>query len=774
MVTLRTSLIFMRTTLALILLCSHCYATTTELSELDLTGIKQSYGMPKVNEDVESGIIIIGGQRFESGVGTHANSSWTLPLDKKATRLSGHVGVTDVSNRLKGSCEFTIVSKDKVIWKSGVVREGDAAKPIDISLVGLDEITLLVSESNDGGDSDHGNWCCRIEHNGSPLPLPPKPIPALEFKDIGPIANGATLRAEDFGIIPNSDKDAGPALRALFKKLKGNRDVTVVLTEGNYLLNQQHTVRREWPQSNTDIYALRNYAVILEGLQNVTLKSTGALFRCSGTFTPVVISESNTVNIEGIRIDWIRPTTSQASVLSSDGKTVVIQPHPETPLVAREGRLYVVGGNTAAGSGDRWGGQGIWAMMEWDPATGCPAYQRGDIGGVPKHALDLGDGTLRIEAAGFKAGNVMILRHEPRSHCGVLVHRSTDITFKDTYLYACCGLGYLFQHSNNLTLIDTHAIPRPNSGRLLSGHDDGFQISGCGGKVIIDGCSFAGLLDDPINVHGTYLDVTRRVDNRTIEVRFAQPQSQNQPWADPGDEVTFSDRTTLIRKGNTKVVQWELTSSGSGRITFETNLPPEINKGWVVENMTMSPTVEIRNSQFLGNRARGLLVTTPKPVIIENNLFRSSGSAILINGDCNGWFESGTVNDVTIRNNRFEDCLLANYQFCDGIISIIPTNATVVGPVHRNIRIEANTFVMFDAPILYARATEGIHFANNQIIRTNNHKPWHYRKAGITLDSCTKVVIENNRAQGEPVSRKIALDNTPEAEVLVNDTVFKK
>jgi hypothetical protein len=81
---------------------------------------------------------------------------------------------------------------------------------------------------------------------------------------------------------------------------------------------------------------------------------------------------------------------------------------------------------------------------------------------------------------------------------------------------------------------------------------------------------------------------------------------------------------------------------------------------------------------------------------------------------------------------------------------------------------------MFDAPVLYARATEGIRFANNQIIRTNNHKPWHYRKAGITLDSCTKVVIENNRAQGEPVSRKIALDNTPEAEVLVNDTVFKK
>ena len=775
----------MRIILALILICSHCPATTTELSELDFAGIEQSYGTPKANEDVENGLIIIRGQKFESGVGTHATSSWTLSLDKKATRLHGHVGISDVSERRKGSCEFSIISKDKIIWKSGLVREGDTAKPVDISLIGLDEVTLLVSEASDGGDSDHGNWCCRIEHNGAPLPLRAKPAPALEFIDAGPITNGTTVRAEDYGIIPNSEKDAGPALRALFKKLHAIRDVTVEIAEGNYTLNQQHTIRREWPQSNTDVYALRNYAVVIEGLQGVTLKSTRALFRCTGTFTPLAIVDSKNIKIDGIHIDWVRPTTSQAEVISSDGKSTVIRPHAETPLIVKNNHIYVKNGTSpSAPSTSNWYGDGIWAKMEWDPQTGCPAYQRGDIGGTPTNPVDLGDGTIRVDAPDFKTGNIMILRHDARTHAGVLVHRSQGITILHSYLYASCGLGYLIQHSKDITLIDTHAIPRPGSGRYFSGHDDGFQISGCGGKVLIDGCSFAGLLDDPINVHGTYLDITKRIDDRTLEIRFAHPQSQDQPWADAGDVVTFSNRTTLIRHGDAKVVSWQLnlskgngrqlTSPSSGRLTFDQPLPPEIDKGWVVENMTMSPSVEVRNCKFLGNRARGLLVTTPKPVIIENNLFRSSGTAILINGDCNGWFESGAVNDVIIRNNRFEDCLLANYQFCDGIISIIPTNAKVAGPVHRNVRIEANTFVMFDAPVLYARATDGIRFANNQIIRAHNHKPWHYRKAGITLDSCTGVIIENNQAQGEPVSRKIFLGNTLESEVLIKDKVFNK
>lgn len=748
-----------RLILCLALVCSGSsvlHASTTRLSELDLRGIRLGYGQARADVDVSNGPLRIGGEVHEHGVGTHAPSSWTLKLDGKATRLSGRVGVVTFDQTGKGSCEFTVRSADKVLWHSGVMRNGDPAKPLDLSLAGLAEITLEVAEADHGNDSDHAAWCCSIEHDGAPLPLLPPVPPPMDFIDAGPVADGATIEASAFGIVADSDRDAGPALRALFAKLRGVRHVTVVLQPGSYAIGECHAVRRDWPQSNTDALPLRRYGVVLEDLEGVTLRSGSALFKCSGTLTPLAVVNCRRVTVEGIRIDWPRPPMSQATVVSSDGATVVIRPHPETPLEARDGVLQVVGGADPGVRGSAgWGGRGIWAMMEWDPATGCPAYRRGDLGGVPRNAIDQGDGTIRVHADGFKAGNVMLLRHDPRSHCGVLVHRSSAVTFRRTMLHACCGLGYLFQHSTDLTLVDTHAIPRPDSGRFFSGHDDGFQISGCGGRVEIRGCRFAGLMDDPINVHGTYLDVVRRVDPRTLELRFAHPQSQNQPWADPGDEVAFSKRSNLLREGGAKVLGWRLTSPGTGRLEFDRDLPAGLGEGWVVENMTMSPAVAIRGCAFLGNRARGLLVTTPKPVVIEDNLFRSSGAAILINGDCNGWFESGAVADVLVRNNRFEDCLLANYQFCEGVISIVPTNTAVDGPVHRNIRIEGNRFMMFDAPLLYARAVEGLTFADNRIQHVGDREPWHPRKAAITLEHCSEVSIRGNTAGGNLVSREV-------------------
>lgn len=59
--------------------------------------------------------------------------------------------------------------------------------------------------------------------------------------------------------------------------------------------------------------------------------------------------------------------------------------------------------------------------------------------------------------------------------------------------------------------------------------------------------------------------------------------------------------------------------------------------------------------------------------MIENNVFESSGSAILIAGDANYWYESGAVKDVLIKGNDFRyPCMSSMYQFCEAIISIEP------------------------------------------------------------------------------------------------------
>jgi hypothetical protein len=119
---------------------------------------------------------------------------------------------------------------------------------------------------------------------------------------------------------------------------------------------------------------------------------------------------------------------------------------------------------------------------------------------------------------------------------------------------------------------------------------------------------------------------------------------------------------------------------------------------------------------------------------------------ILIANDAASWFESGAVQDVTIRNNTFEEC---GYNSGSGAIQIVPENHELLKGyfVHKNIRIENNLFKVYAMPLLTARSTEGLVFANNTIVPTNftgavTSKP------GVQLTACKKVIIKHNAMEG--------------------------
>jgi hypothetical protein len=202
-----------------------------------------------------------------------------------------------------------------------------------------------------------------------------------------------------------------------------------------------------------------------------------------------------------------------------------------------------------------------------------------------------------------------------------------------------------------------------------------------------------------------------------------------------------------------------------------------VEAGYVIENLTCTPDAEIRNCHFGSCRARGLLVSTPGKVIIENNVFESSGSAILIAGDANAWYESGAVRDVLIRNNDFRyPCNSSIYQFCEAVISIdpeIPTSEQKY-PYHRNIRIVDNTFHLFDYPILFARSVDGLTFSSNTLIRDTTYQPYHYRKEGITLEACKSVVISNNKIEGDVLGRTVKIENMKPSDVKISKNPFFK
>jgi hypothetical protein len=243
-------------------------------------------------------------------------------------------------------------------------------------------------------------------------------------------------------------------------------------------------------------------------------------------------------------------------------------------------------------------------------------------------------------------------------------------------------------------------------------------------------------------------------------------------WAKPGETVAFIENQSMNTFGTGRVESFTARNATEFEITFKDPLPQSISVGDALENLAWTPDVLIKNNFFGSCRARGVLVTTPGKVVIEKNVFESSGAAILISGDANGWFESGGVKDVLIRNNTFNDpCMTSLFQFCEGIISIYPEipQLNVDKPFHRNIRIEKNAFNPFDYPVLYAKSTEGLTFSNNTIKRSTRFKPMHQRKFMITLEACKKVKITGNRLNGAVLGKNVKLVATSPTELELDE-----
>ena len=128
------------------------------LDELDLSGMRQDFGKPQSRQSVMGRTLTVAGHAFTRGVGTHANNSLVLDVRGKASRLEALVGVDDEPKTHPGSVEFLVLGDGKVIWKSGVMKGGDPAKPVNADLSGVKSLELRVTDGGDGNDSDHADW----------------------------------------------------------------------------------------------------------------------------------------------------------------------------------------------------------------------------------------------------------------------------------------------------------------------------------------------------------------------------------------------------------------------------------------------------------------------------------------------------------------------------------------------------------------------------------------------------------------------------------------
>ncbi|MDZ5010434.1 right-handed parallel beta-helix repeat-containing protein, partial [Clostridium perfringens] len=124
-------------------------------------------------------------------------------------------------------------------------------------------------------------------------------------------------------------------------------------------------------------------------------------------------------------------------------------------------------------------------------------------------------------------------------------------------------------------------------------------MSGCKGEINILNSSFSNPHDDPINIHGTFLQVVERISDREFKVQYRLNATAVFPNFYVGDELEFMTKGNMIPvegyRAKVAAVQGPTGDSNDGNltditITLDKDMPKDIvANGYVVENITYTP-----------------------------------------------------------------------------------------------------------------------------------------------------------------------------------------
>ncbi|GAO44564.1 right-handed parallel beta-helix repeat-containing protein [Flavihumibacter petaseus] len=577
------------------------------------------------------------------------------------------------------------------------------------------------------------------------------------------------VRADAFGVRSNSFENASGAIRKAIDFCRGKSNATLLLPGGRIDVWPEGSVRKELYISNATendtLSKEKNIAFDLADMHDLTIDGNNTLVVLHGKMVSFVLTGCRNVQLKNIRFDYERPTMSEMTLVKVSPNAIEAAIHPDT-------WFYIDESQRINWYGEGWKsrsyhtilldtGSGRMHYSSFQPFAGSRAVRSGPL--AVRFEGDFSRGN-------FAAGNVLTTRDPYRDNVGAFINRCANVRLEGITMNYMHGLGIVSQFSEDISLVKVRVAPPEGSGRVISAFADCFHFSGCRGRILLDSCLTSGSHDDPVNVHGTHLKIISISKGNEVTVRFMHHQTYGFEAYFAGDSIALTDPATLLAKGFAVVKTAKLVNRREMVLTLDKDLAGMM-VGDCLENLTWTPELTVRNSRFEKTNTRGLLVTTRRKVVIENNVFYRTGMhAILIADDASSWYESGPVQDVIIRNNLFEGCGY-NSDPQHTVIAISPENHKLVADrfVHRNITITGNRFNLVDVSVITARSVDGLQFTGNIISGDGNTTG----KPSFSLTACKKVEIIGNdfRVGWRP---EIQLENMKADQLKADLQVVKK
>lgn len=288
-----------------------------KVSDLDLTKMKQEYGVALVGKAVTAEAPRINGMVYKDAIGTHAKSVLKILLDKEALRFSADVGVADCGTnpedgslavsplvdgtkilwkrngdekqfaglvgkngkKERGSVCFVVKGDGKELFNSGVVRGGESPVHVDVDLKGVSLLEMYALPTDDGASGDHALWIS----------------PEIEYTVKAP-------RTTDAGAIDKGPEMTGETADRLMRKMKELpvfKSVASDKTPFDWLLSPEKSQAGIYVSADGKSIVAANAMVSRTFRIFPNLATTDYVNRMTGESMLRAVSEEGTVCIDG-------------------------------------------------------------------------------------------------------------------------------------------------------------------------------------------------------------------------------------------------------------------------------------------------------------------------------------------------------------------------------------------------------------------------------------------------------------------------------------------
>ncbi len=562
-----------------------------------------------------------------------------------------------------------------------------------------------------------------------------------------------------FFLSDENRKDNASRLNEILAMIKSSVDeddeVVVKFKKARYDFYPNDVMQREYYVSNHDQGQPKVLGICLEQWDNLTLDGKGSEFVFHGQMLPIAIVNSSNVTLKNFSIDFENPHIAQVEVINNDeNEGITFRVEPWVNYRINEDGVFET-------YGDGWRYQ-QYTGIAFEKESRHIVYQTSDLWIDTKQVQEVGDRLLHApnwKDKRLKPGTIVAMRTWNRPAPGIFLCHSNDTYINNVTVHYAEGMGLLAQRCCDIRLNRFNVCLKENDARYFTTQADATHFSQCKGMIRSEHGIYEGMMDDAINVHGIYLKVKERRDNNTLICSYEHNQAWGFAWGDTGDSVCFVKSKTMEMLKDINIIKEikpydkeTVKGAKSFIITFEDELPNEINAdtSFGIENLSWTPEVIFSHNIVRNNRARGALFSSPLRTVCEDNLFdHTSGTAILLCGDCNGWYESGAVRDLLIKNNTFVNALTNMFQFTNAVISIypeIPDLENQVSYFHGGkkdaVVIEKNHFITFDKPLLYAKSVDGLIFRKNKVTINSDYEPFHWNQQEILLEKSINIELQ--------------------------------